>query len=293
MFFYIQLFYFDSVESLPKPLPDAEYRLPLDSRYDAQISVFGSQFQKKLEETRIFIVGSGSLGCEFLKNLALMGASCGTKRTLTITDDDLVEKSNLGNQLLFHDSDIGRAKSYTAASAASLINPNCRIVACKSHVGPNTQKVFDIPFWKNLQVIISAVDNVDSRIYVDQRCVRFKKPLLVCGTMGTKCSTQVVIPLLTENYGASMDPIEKQVPECARKYFPYNINHCVTWAMSEFEDLLEDQLYEVNAYLSAPTSYLSVIKKSSNIKTLKIILRWIDAERCQTFQDCIRWARLK
>ncbi|GKB44043.1 ubiquitin-activating enzyme E1 1-like protein isoform X2, partial [Tanacetum coccineum] len=118
-----QFFYFDSVESLPtEPLEPSDYK-PLNSRYDAQISVFGAKFQKKLEDTRSFVVGSGALGCEFLKNLALMGVSCYTQgKLLTVTDDDVIEKSNLSRQFLFRDWNIGQAKSTVAASAAALIN---------------------------------------------------------------------------------------------------------------------------------------------------------------------------
>ena len=39
------------------------------------------------------------------------------------------------------------------------------------------------------------------RLYVDSRCVYFGKPLLESGTLGPKCNTQAVVPLLTENYG--------------------------------------------------------------------------------------------
>jgi ubiquitin-activating enzyme E1 len=41
--------------------------------------------------------------------------------------------------------------------------------------------------------------------------VYFGKALLESGTLGPKCNTQMVIPRLTENYGASRDPPEKQV----------------------------------------------------------------------------------
>eukprot|EP00983_Pelagomonas_calceolata_P015538 492137-Pelagomonas_calceolata.AAC.14 len=41
---------------------------------------------------------------------------------------------------------------------------------------------------------------------------------------------QVVVPKLTENYGASRDPPEKQAPMCTVHSFPHNIDHCLTWA---------------------------------------------------------------
>lgn len=292
----LQFFYFDSVESLPtEPLEPSDLK-PLNSRYDAQISVFGAKFQKKLEDTRSFVVGSGALGCEFLKNLALMGVSCGTQGKLTVTDDDVIEKSNLSRQFLFRDWNIGQAKSTVAASAVALINPRLQIEALQNRVGPETENVFDDTFWENLNVVVNALDNVNARLYVDQRCLYFQKPLLESGTLGAKCNTQMVIPHLTENYGASRDPPEKQAPMCTVHSFPHNIDHCLTWARSEFEGLLEKTPAEVNAYLSNPGEYTSSMIKAGDAQArdnLERVLECLDRERCETFQDCITWARLK
>ena len=46
-------------------------------------------------------VGCGAIGCEMLKNLALLGVSTAENGLLTITDDDVIEKSNLNRQFLF------------------------------------------------------------------------------------------------------------------------------------------------------------------------------------------------
>ncbi|KAG7965163.1 hypothetical protein I3843_09G210000 [Carya illinoinensis] len=266
-----QFFYFESVESLPaEPLLPSDLK-PLNSRYDAQISVFGSKIQKKLEDAKIFVVGSGALGCEFLKNLALMG-------------------------FLFRDWNIGQAKSTVAASAAALINPSLNIEALQNRAGPETENVFNDEFWENLSVVVNALDNVNARLYIDQRCLYFQKPLLESGTLGAKCNTQMVIPHLTENYGASRDPPEKQAPMCTVHSFPHNIDHCLTWARSEFEGLLEKTPAEVNTYLTNPNEYASAMKKAGDAQArdnLERVLECLDKERCETFQDCINWARLK
>ncbi|EOY34575.1 Ubiquitin-activating enzyme 1 isoform 1 [Theobroma cacao] len=291
-----QFFYFDSVESLPaEPLDPSDFK-PLNSRYDAQISVFGSKLQKKLEDSKVFIVGSGALGCEFLKNVALMGVSCGSQGKLTITDDDVIEKSNLSRQFLFRDWNIGQAKSTVAASAAASINPQLKIEALQNRVGPETENVFNDTFWENLTVVINALDNVNARLYVDQRCLYFQKPLLESGTLGAKCNTQMVIPHLTENYGASRDPPEKQAPMCTVHSFPHNIDHCLTWARSEFEGLLEKTPAEVNAYLSNPVEYAASMRDAGDAQAkdnLERILECLDREKCETFQDCVAWARLR
>ncbi|KAJ7964236.1 putative Ubiquitin-activating enzyme E1 [Quillaja saponaria] len=291
-----QFFYFDSVESLPREPQDSNDFRPLNSRYDAQISVFGSKLQKKLEDAKVFIVGSGALGCELLKNVALMGVSCGNQGKLTITDDDVIEKSNLSRQFLFRDWNIGQAKSTVAASAAASINPRLNIEALQNRVGPETENVFDDTFWENLNVVINALDNVNARLYVDQRCLYFQKPLLESGTLGAKCNTQMVIPHLTENYGASRDPPEKQAPMCTVHSFPHNIDHCLTWARSEFEGLLEKIPAEVNAYLSNPSEYTIAMRNAGDAQArdnLERVLECLDKEKCDSFQDCITWARLK
>ncbi|CAA6656900.1 unnamed protein product [Spirodela intermedia] len=291
-----QFFYFDSVESLPTEVLEASDLLPANSRYDAQISVFGSKLQRQLEEAKVFIVGSGALGCEFLKNLALMGVSCSRRGKLVITDDDVIEKSNLSRQFLFRDWNIGQAKSTVAASVASTINPSLHIEALQNRASPETENVFDDSFWEGLDVVINALDNINARMYVDQRCVYFQKPLLESGTLGALCNTQMVIPHLTENYGASRDPPEKQAPMCTVHSFPHNIDHCLTWARSEFEGMLEKMPTEVNNFLSNPAEYTSSMKTAGDAQArdlLERVVECLDVGRCETFQDCITWARLK
>ncbi|XP_010937922.1 ubiquitin-activating enzyme E1 1 isoform X2 [Elaeis guineensis] len=291
-----QFFYFDSVESLPvEPLEPDDVK-PLNCRYDAQISVFGSKLQKKLEEAKVFLVGSGALGCEFLKNLALMGVSCSQKGKLTITDDDVIEKSNLSRQFLFHDWNIGQPKSTIAASVASSINPSLHIEALQNRACPETENIFDDALWESLNIVINALDNVTARLYIDGRCLYFQKPLLESGTLGAKCNTQMVIPHLTENYGASRDPPEKQAPMCTVHSFPHNIDHCLTWARSEFEGLLEKTPNEVNTFLSNPSEYTSALKNAGDAQArdlLERVLECLDKEWCENFKDCITWARLK
>ncbi|RLN35388.1 ubiquitin-activating enzyme E1 3 isoform X1 [Panicum miliaceum] len=291
-----QFFYFDSVESLPTYQLDPQDLKPSNSRYDAQISVFGSKLQKKLQDANIFVVGSGALGCEFLKNLALMGVSCSSKSKLTITDDDVIEKSNLSRQFLFRDWNIGQAKSTVAAAAARAINPSLQIDALQNRACPDTESVFHDTFWDGLDVVINALDNVNARMYMDMRCLYFQKPLLESGTLGAKCNTQMVIPHLTENYGASRDPPEKQAPMCTVHSFPHNIDHCLTWARSEFEGLLEKTPNEVNSFLSNPTQYAAAMRKAGDTQARELLERvseCLGKERCITFEDCITWARLR
>ena len=152
--------------------------MPLNFQYDAQIYVFGIYLQKALEDANVFVVGASALGCEFLKVLALMAASCRSSIKLNITDDDTIEKSNLSRSFLFRDWNIGQAKSTVAASVASKINSSFQIEALQSHASSDTENIFDDKFWENHGVVISALDNVNARLFIDRKCVYFHKPLL-------------------------------------------------------------------------------------------------------------------
>ncbi|WIA10070.1 hypothetical protein OEZ85_010280 [Tetradesmus obliquus] len=292
-----QWFYFDSAESMPdEVLPAAEYE-PTGSRYDPQVAVFGRSVQQRLAGLKLFLVGAGALGCEFLKNFAMMGIACGGEQGLvTVTDDDVIEKSNLSRQFLFRNWHIGSSKSTVAADAALKLNPRLAINPLQNRVSPETEDVFNDGFWEGLDLVVNALDNVNARLYVDSRCVYYCKPLLESGTLGPKCNTQAVIPRTTENYGASRDPPEKSAPMCTVHSFPHNIDHCLTWARSEFEGLLEKGPSEANAYLADPAKYTEAVKSSADAAAREQLAKVVEvlvADKVASFEDCIAWARLK
>lgn len=62
------------------------------------------------------MVGAGAIGCELLKNFAMLGL--GTQGQVTLTDPDVIEVSNLNRQFLFREKHLRKPKSHTAAAAA-------------------------------------------------------------------------------------------------------------------------------------------------------------------------------
>ena len=292
-----QCFYFDSVESLPDPKTlTAEECAPEGSRYDAQIACFGKKMQREIERKKVFLVGAGALGCEFIKIFALMVLACSDAGSVTVTDDDVIEKSNLSRQFLFRDWNIGHAKSTCATAAAKAINADLNARPLQNRVSPDTEDVFDDAFWDGLDVVVNALDNVNARLYVDSRCVYFSKPLLESGTLGTKCNTQMVVPNVTENYGASRDPPEKSAPMCTLHSFPHNIDHCLTWARSEFEGLFEKSPGEANAFLAKPAEYAEAARRAGDAsarENLEKVAECLLDSRCETYQECVAWARVR
>ncbi|KAL7751063.1 E1 ubiquitin-activating protein [Sorochytrium milnesiophthora] len=293
----VQYFYFDSFESLPQKFALTEKNCaPTDSRYDGQIAVFGKQFHEQVQNTRQFLVGAGAIGCEMLKNWAMMGLGTGEHGQVSITDNDTIEKSNLNRQFLFRSRDVSKLKSQTAADAICKMNPEMagKIVARQDRVGQETENVFNDDFFMALDGVTNALDNVDARKYVDRRCVFFRKPLLESGTLGTKGNTQVIIPHVTESYSSSQDPPEKSIPICTLKNFPNQIEHTIQWARDLFEGLFRQPAENVNMYLSQPNFIDTLMKQTGNQKeTLEGVKEQLVTHRAIKFEHCVEWARLK
>ena len=64
--------------------------------------IFGNSYNIAV----VFQVGAGAIGCEMLKNWAMMGVASGEGGQIYVTDMDTIEKSNLNRQFLFRPHDV-------------------------------------------------------------------------------------------------------------------------------------------------------------------------------------------
>lgn len=92
------------------------------SRFRDQTVIFGEEAVKRLAELKIFMIGAGALGCEYLKQFALMGVSSQAQGKLTVTDDDTIEISNLNRQFLFRKQHVQKSKAAVACGVARTIH---------------------------------------------------------------------------------------------------------------------------------------------------------------------------
>jgi len=282
----------DFRETLKTIDPATVDRTPEGARYDGQILTFGRAWQNTVRSKSAFVVGSGALGCEIIKNMALMGVATDGKARVVLTDMDHIEMSNLSRQFLFRTQHIGHPKSTVAGQAAVLINPQMKVDAMTEKVAPETEHIFNSKFWMSIDFICNALDNVVARRYVDTQCVLYQLPLFESGTLGTKCNLQVVIPHLTANYGSTHDPPEKSIPACTLKNFPSAIEHTIQWARDSFAQHFESIPTDVNSYLSNPTEFHEALDREPNNKStvLERVQTALQAHPV-TLKDCIKVSR--
>merc|ERR1719310_829155 len=293
-----QWLYFDALECLPEDSSSLteENCAPSNSRYDGQIAVFGKKFQESITKQKWFVVGAGAIGCELLKNFALMGLGCNQDAggEVIVTDMDMIEKSNLNRQFLFRTWDINKHKAVTAVAAVQAMNPQAKYKAMELRVGPESENVYNDAFFEPLNGVANALDNVEARTYMDRRCVYYNKPLLESGTLGTKGNTQVVIPKVTESYSSSQDPPEKSIPICTLKNFPNAIEHPLQWARDMFEGQFTQAPLTASQYVEEPQfkEKTLALPGAQPLDTLQTVLKLVVKEKPDSFKECVAWARL-
>jgi len=287
-----QWLYVDSTEILPALTTAPSHFQPKNSRYDAQLICLGTELCEKLSHLSLFMVGAGAIGCEMMKNYAMMGVSTG-KGLITITDNDLIEKSNLNRQFLFRSTDIQKAKSDTSARVALQMNPQLHISARMHRVGQETESEYADNFFQQQDVCVNALDNVPARMYMDARCVTNCKPLLESGTLGTKGHIQNIYPHLTQSYASDRDPPEKDVPFCTLKSFPYIIDHTIQWGRDKFENLFFEKPSQLKKFYEDPEFMPSLTEGSgSKLGAVRSLSKLIK-NKPRDFADCVIFARIK
>ena len=90
----------------------------------------------KIRQAKVFMVGAGAIGCELLKNFAMIGLGTASNGRITMTDPDVIELSNLNRQFLFREKHIRKPKSVTAAASAIQMNPDL-----KEHITARLDKI--------------------------------------------------------------------------------------------------------------------------------------------------------
>jgi len=129
----------------------------------------GAAGQIKLGKARVALIGAGGLGSPAALYLAAAGVG-----TLTLVDDDKVEKSNLQRQVLHADARIGMLKTESAAISLAGLNPRIRIDARNERLqAGNVESLI-----RGHDVVIDGADNFPTRYLLDAACRQLSLPLV-------------------------------------------------------------------------------------------------------------------
>ena len=215
-----------------------DYLLLRESKYPGENFSPCEEMKEALPNLKILVVGAGGLGCEILKNLALSGV-----KNIHVVDLDTIELSNLNRQFLFRQKDIGKFKADVASEFIKKKYPDINIV-------PSHKKIqeFSNDFYKDFDIIIGGLDNVEARSYINQKVhelVEFDEegnplpetviPFIDGGTEGFRGQAKVILPYTTSCFDCDTEIINTKrntYAMCTIAENPRVPEHCIEYAFT-------------------------------------------------------------
>lgn len=123
----------------------------------------------RVRNARVMVVGSGALGNEALKNLALFGVG-----HIYVVDFDTIEYTNLTRSILFReeDADKGLFKAQVAASRVREINKNVEIHPIIGRLDSDV----GLGLYRSVDVVLGCLDSQLARLQLNRQCIRAGVP---------------------------------------------------------------------------------------------------------------------
>jgi adenylyltransferase/sulfurtransferase len=174
-------------------------------RYSRQLMLkeIGAEGQEKLHKSKVLVIGAGGLGSPALYYLAAAGVG-----KIGTVDFDEVSISNLQRQILYSVEDLHRKKVDVAKGKLERLNPDVSVEKhCLRIDGENIVNII-----KDYDVVIDAVDNLETRYLINEGCYSLGKPLVEGAVSEFTGILTTVIPGKTPCYRCFSPGPEERAP---------------------------------------------------------------------------------
>jgi molybdopterin-synthase adenylyltransferase len=161
----------------------------VNERYSRQVlfNGIGEEGQRRLQTSRVLIVGCGALGSAQAESLARAGVG-----RLRIVDRDFVEASNLQRQTMFteRDAEDRIPKAIAAATHIREINSETQTEPEVTDVNhSNIERLIE-----DCDVVIDGTDNFATRYLINDACVKHEMKWIYGAAVGSYGVTMTVRP---------------------------------------------------------------------------------------------------
>jgi adenylyltransferase/sulfurtransferase len=147
------------------------------------LSELGVAGQRKLNVSKVAIVGLGGLGSVSALYLSLAGVG-----KLVLVDQDTVEVNNLHRQVLYSFDDIRYPKVEAAARRINKINPGIEVIPMPENLDDqNVNSVLD-----GVDCVVDGLDNMRTRYAINRFCVDKRIPFVFGGAIGMEGNVAVL-----------------------------------------------------------------------------------------------------
>ncbi|MBU1311733.1 MAG: molybdopterin-synthase adenylyltransferase MoeB [Gammaproteobacteria bacterium] len=140
-------------------------------RYSRQLMLPALDFrgQEALLASKVLLIGMGGLGCAAAPYLVASGVG-----SITLVDDDTIDRSNLQRQILYREADIGQSKAGQAAVSLRQLNSEIAINTLQQRLTADDLAQL-VPQYS---LVLDCTDNLNTRNTINAACVNAKVPLV-------------------------------------------------------------------------------------------------------------------
>jgi len=155
--------------------------------YSRQIVLkeLGEQGQRRLEGSRVAVIGVGGIGTVSALYLTLAGVG-----DIILVDQDTVELHNLHRQILFSIDDIRLPKAEVAARKLKAVNPEVDVIPVPDNLREeNVEEALG-----KVDLVVDGLDNMRTRYIVNSACRRLRIPYVFGGAIAMEGNVSVFHP---------------------------------------------------------------------------------------------------
>ena len=153
--------------------------------YIRNIPAISEAEQETLQNKAVAVIGCGGLGGYAIEYLARLGVG-----KIIAVDGDVFAESNLNRQLLSTKETLGQRKADVAIARINSINPDVEAVAINEYLTVNSAA----SLVKNVDLVIDALDNVESRLILEDVCEQTGVTFIHGAVQGWNLQVSVVTP---------------------------------------------------------------------------------------------------
>lgn len=146
----------------------------IDKRYLKNMNMLNQEELGKLQSSNVCLIGCGGLGGYIIEMLGRLAIG-----SITVVDGDVFDESNLNRQLLATEVNLGKNKALGAFERMQIVNSTVDVRALEFNLTKNNYK--DV--LPGHQLVIDALDNIETRLLLESFCEELQVPL-VHGAIG-------------------------------------------------------------------------------------------------------------
>ena len=155
------------------------------NRYSRNMKMLTREENDNLKNSKVCVVGCGGLGGYIIEMLGRLGIGY-----ITAIDGDIFDTTNLNRQLLANDKTLGENKALGAKKRMELVNSLIKIEPIQERLTlENAENLL-----KGHDVVVDAVDNIDTRFILQDICEKLEIPLVYGAIAGWYGQVSTIFP---------------------------------------------------------------------------------------------------